>query len=100
MVGQDRPVEVSDRLSTWIMREFPKGTAERVLDSLHDLNSEEVFWRGNTERLAAAIVPPCQGRWDWFEAQLALARLDWRDVRVNGGVGNEDWPKVLNEHLG
>jgi hypothetical protein len=100
VVWQDRPMEVSFRLSTWIMREFPKGKAERVLDSLRDLGSEEVFWRGDTERLAAAIVLPCQGRWDLFVAQLGLARLDWRDVLVNGGLGNEDWPKVLNEHLG
>jgi hypothetical protein len=93
-------MEVSDRLSTWIMREFPKGTAQRVLESLRDLTPEEVFWRGDAERLAAAIVLPCHGRWDRFEAQLGLARLDWRDALVNGGLGNEDWPKVLKEHLG
>lgn len=92
-------MDVSDRLAAWITREFPNGTAERVLDVLRGLSAEEVFWRGETERLAAAIVLPCQGRWDWFEAQVKLARIDWRDVLMNGGLGHSDWPRRLDEYL-
>jgi hypothetical protein len=92
-------MDVSQRLAAWIGREFEKGTAERVLAELDGLSLQEVYRSGDPERLAAAIVLPCEGRWDWFEAQVALARLDWRDVLVNGGLGNEDWPKVLADRL-
>jgi hypothetical protein len=93
-------VEVSRRLTAWISREFPEGTADQVLATLRDLPPEDVFWQGDTERLAAAIVLPCRGRWDWFQAQVELVRIDWRDVLVNGGVANSDWPKVLKQRLG
>ena len=93
-------MDVTVRLEAWVLREFPRGTAERVLDSLRGLTADEIYWQGATERIAAAIVLPCDGRWDWFEAQVELARVDWRDALVNGGVANEDWPKVLDERLG
>jgi hypothetical protein len=66
---------------------------------LGDLDPAEVHWDGDPERLVAAIVLPCQGRWDWFEAQVELARLDWRDVLMNGGLGHADWRKELRRRL-
>jgi hypothetical protein len=29
-----------------------------------------------------------------------LARIDWRDVLVNGGLANENWNAVLRAELG
>jgi hypothetical protein len=31
---------------------------------------------------------------------LKLLAVDWRDVLVAGGLGNEDWPQVMNRELG
>jgi hypothetical protein len=39
-LGQDRLVEVSERLTRWVIRTFPTGTAERVLQELRDLAAE------------------------------------------------------------
>jgi hypothetical protein len=37
-LGQDRPVEVSDRLARSVIREFSAGTGERVLQELRGQN--------------------------------------------------------------
>lgn len=32
--------------------------------------------------------------------QAELAQVDWRDVLVNAGLENENWPAVLDQQLG
>jgi hypothetical protein len=35
-----------------------------------------------------------------FKSMLQLLRLDWRDVLMAGGLGQDDWRTVLDAELG
>ena len=35
-----------------------------------------------------------------FRRRLELAGIDWRDLLVGAGLGDEDWPRRLDEALG
>lgn len=91
--------EVSDRLTSWIPRHFDPGTAQRVLAVLREL-PPEVIGGQDVERVQAAMVLHAAGDWAHVEDNLAVARRDWRDGLVGGGLGNVDWPQRLDEELG
>lgn len=92
-------VEVSPRLSRWVERHFPVGSAEEVLASLGGLPSGVVGGQ-DIERIQASLVIRTGGDWPAFQERLALAATDWRDSLVGAGLGNEDWRHVLDGVLG
>lgn len=52
------------------------------------------------ERVQAALEVASRGRRERFESMVQLLRMDWRDVLVAGGLGNDDWQAVLDQELG
>lgn len=52
------------------------------------------------ERLEAAMILSARGSVPRLQQAVALAELDWRDLLVGAGLGNEDWPTRLDEELG
>jgi hypothetical protein len=52
------------------------------------------------ERVQAAMILASRGHWDRFKSMVDLLRLDWRDVLMAGGLGQDDWRAVLNAELG
>jgi hypothetical protein len=93
------PMEVSARLTQWVNREFPDGSAERVLSELRDLPAS-VIGGQDPERIQAALVIPTGGDWREFRDMLQLAHEDWRDLLVAAGLGHDNWPRRLNRVLG
>jgi hypothetical protein len=98
-LGQDRLVDVTDRLARWVVREFPAGTAERVLHELRSLPSE-VVGSQDVERVQAALVLRARGDWRRFLAMRDLAGHDWRDALVAADLADEDWQEHLAANLG
>ncbi|HEY4041027.1 MAG TPA: hypothetical protein VGM32_04180 [Rhodopila sp.] len=90
--------EISQRLSDRIGRDFPPGVAEQVKGYLTSLTTD-AFGGQDTERIQAAIVLASRGQPERFLAVFKLLSVDWRDVLMAGGLGNEDWPSVLNTEL-
>lgn len=84
---------VSSRLGRRIARDFPEpGSAEEV--------TRLVARASDSERVQAAIVLAAQGDPQEVARQVELTQVDWRDVLVNGGLENEDWPARLDHQLG
>ncbi len=54
----------------------------------------------DSERVQAAIVLAAQGDPSEIARLVELAWVDWRDVLVDGGLENEDWPAHLDHQLG
>jgi hypothetical protein len=48
----------------------------------------------------AAVVVLVAGDSEKFDYYAGLAEVDWRDVLVFSGLGNEDWPARLVKELG
>jgi len=90
--------ELTQRLSDRIGRDFPPGTAERVCGYLKCLTADACGGQ-DLERIQAAVVVASHGQWERFLAVFKLLAVDWRDVLMAGGLGNEDWPQVLNREL-
>jgi hypothetical protein len=91
--------ELTQRLTDRIGRNFPPGSAERVCGYLKGLTADACGGQ-DLERIQAAVVLASYGQWERFLAMLKLLAVDWRDVLVAGGLGNEDWPQVMNRELG
>jgi hypothetical protein len=84
---------VSERLAARVRRDFPEpGSAPEILRLLAEAS--------DSERVQAAIVFTASGNVEWLRAELDLARIDWRDVLMNGGLAHEDWPAILDRELG
>lgn len=47
------------------------------------------------DRVHLAILMRADGSYHRFEASLALAARDWRDLLVSAGLAGENWPEVL-----
>lgn len=92
-------MEISPRLTRWINREFPKGSAEKVLIQLCELPRRSDRWP-NPERIQASLVIRRAGDWYKFQQWLTLAKSDWRDALVGAGLGDEDWSSHLDAVLG
>jgi hypothetical protein len=92
-------VDVSPRLTRWIERHFPAGSAEPVLQALREL-PPGVIGGQDQERIQASLVIRTGGDWDAFQQRLGLAQTDWRDALVGADLGNEDWRERLDAVLG
>lgn len=91
--------DVSPRLTAWIACNFEAGTAEEILDVLRDLPPGAIGGQ-DPERIQAALVLGAGGSWQLFLSNVELAKLDYRDALVGGGLGNADWPCRLTDVLG
>lgn len=98
-MSDDGRMDVSDRISRWVVGQFREADAERVLSQLRDLPASV---RGNQdpERIHAALVIRAGGDFQAFESTLRLAHQDWRDLLMAADLGHADWPRVLDEVLG
>jgi hypothetical protein len=86
-------MEVTSRLRKRIERDFGEsGDSQEVCRLVGEAS--------DTERVQAAIVLTAGGRLADLHDAMALAQIDWRDVLMNAGLANEDWPTRLDEHLG
>ncbi|MGB8860954.1 MAG: hypothetical protein WCC60_16965 [Ilumatobacteraceae bacterium] len=85
---------ITTRLEHLVRSDFVD--AESALEVLCDVES------GNQdrERVLAAVVFAARGDVSRLHQLVELSRVDWRDVLVGGGLGNIDWPHVLDERLG
>jgi len=92
-------VDVSPRLGRWIIANFPAGTSAQVLRQLADLPPVTTGGQ-DAERILAAMVLDTKGSFEAFRQRLELAAVDWRDLLVGGGLGDEDWPRRLDAVLG
>ncbi|MFF0737055.1 hypothetical protein ACFYVK_36255 [Streptomyces chartreusis] len=91
---------ISTRLHDRIRRDFPDhGDAKGIEGALRVLAVELEYSRQSTERLLAAAVVIADGDVNRFRSAIRLARTDWRDLLVAGGLGHADWPQVLDEEL-
>lgn len=86
---------VTPRLRRWVEDRFGD-EAPFVLRQLAAFDTEASGQ--SSERLLAAIAVEADAR--GLPGALELARIDWRDVLVIAGLGNEDWPAVLDALLG
>ncbi|MER5468911.1 hypothetical protein [Streptomyces sp. NPDC002685] len=91
---------ISARLHERVRRDFPDADAARgIVGALRVLGVELEDSRQSTERLLAAAVVFAAGDVERFRSAVRLARTDWRDLLMAGGLGHEDWPRVLDEEL-
>lgn len=97
--GNNHTVHVSPRLSRWIIANFPTGTSTEVLRQLAEL-SQATAGGQDSERIQAAMVLDANGSFEAFRQRLELAGIDWRDLLVGAGLGDEDWPRRLDAVLG
>ena len=54
----------------------------------------------NLERIVTAAIVQSRGDIGELVHAVDLGRVDWRDLLMNGGLGPEDWPHVLDKLLG
>jgi hypothetical protein len=90
------------RLDRRIRRDFPEpGSADEVLRLLSALagagHSRKAL---ASERVQAAIVLLARGEFPRLRRALDLASADWRDLLIDAGLANEDWPAKLDRELG
>ena len=86
---------ITSRVEERIRADFRKD-ADPIVQLLHGVES------GNQdrERVIAAVVLGAEGDLGTLRQLIDLSRIDWRDVLVNGGLANTDWPTVMNERVG
>jgi len=53
-----------------------------------------------SERVQAAVVFSASGVHEQLRRAITLAKADWRDVLVAGGLADEDWSQRLEAELG
>lgn len=86
-------MEVTPRLRKRIERDFGASeSADEVCRLVGEAN--------DTERVQAAIVLAASGRVTELHDAIALAQIDWRDLLMNAGLANPDWPMRLDAQLG
>ena len=66
---------------TKVQQDFSKEDAAVIVQLLSELQTEDP--RVFCDRILRCIVFTAGGRFDWFASEVALARIDWRDVIVN-----------------
>lgn len=91
--GTIAAMELTQRVRARVERDFAEaGSADEAIRLVADA--------GDSERVQAAIVLAASGRLSDLHEAVALAQIDWRDLLVNVGLGNEDWPTKLDSALG
>jgi hypothetical protein len=88
----------TQRLIAQVQRDFAPSEADTVLELLSELGDDEIDGQ-DPERIQAAIVLFAEGDSRRFLSALALAKLDWRDALVVGGLAHADWPERLDNAL-
>jgi hypothetical protein len=84
---------MTKRLRARVSRDFPDfGSAEEIVRLVEAASDDE--------RIQAAIILAAAGDVNAIRSGVELARLDWRDALVDGGLADEDWPSILDTALG
>jgi hypothetical protein len=91
--------ELTPRLRNRIGHDFAAGSAETVSSYLGAL-ADSAFDGQSRERVQAAVVIASRGQWERSKSMLHLLTLDWRDVLMAAGLGEDDWRLVLDAELG
>jgi hypothetical protein len=91
---------VSGRLKAAVARDFEPGSVDPVLIRLEGLDLPLMDTETGWERVQAAILVIASGGYVKFEEAASQAETDWRDVLVEAGLANEDWPERLDAQLG
>ena len=92
---------INARLHSRIRRDFADADVARgIVGALRVLAVELEDSLQSAERLQTAAVVFAAGDVERFRSAVRLAREDWRDLLMEGGLGHEDWPRVLDEELG
>lgn len=89
---------VSLRLQRFVRAQFVADEVDDVLLSLMGMG--ESGGRPASERVQAAAVIVSRGDIDKLGEAIELARIDWRDLLVMGGLEYEDWADKLDRLLG
>lgn len=89
-----RSLDLTPRLLRRITHDYPS-SAEHVVAWLQQVESGSQ----DRERVVAAVVLAAAGDEVELRRQIALSHLDWRDVLMNGGLANTDWPQQLDQRL-
>ncbi|MET7568870.1 hypothetical protein ABZT04_10230 [Streptomyces sp. NPDC005492] len=91
---------ISARLHRRIRQDFPDAEVARgIVGALRILAVELEDSRQSAERLQTAAVLIAAGDVERFRRAIRLARTDWRDLLMAGGLG-DDFERVLDEELG
>lgn len=91
---------LTPRLKSRIRADFGPG-ADAVISLLTRYPSRlGLDPRYDHERLQAAVVLIARGDIGELSGALELGMVDWRDLLVSAGLGNEDWPSMLARELG
>nr|WSY55431.1 hypothetical protein OG999_38470 [Streptomyces sp. NBC_00886] len=91
---------ISARLHGRIRRDFPDAdVAGGIAGALRVLAAELEGSLQSAERLLTAAVVIAARDVERFRSAIRLARTDWRDLLVGGGLAGQDWPRVLDEEL-
>jgi hypothetical protein len=88
------------RLRARVARDFALPELTREVAALLETLTGLIETTEGEERIQAAIVLAASGDIDRILAGVELARVDWRDVLVNGGLAEQDWRSVLRAELG
>ncbi|GAA3453783.1 hypothetical protein [Dactylosporangium matsuzakiense] len=88
----------TQRLIKRIERDFTPAHAREVIGWLTGL-APESYGRQDEGRVQAALVLRARGNLREFISLVELMRLDWRDLLMAGGLGNSDWPAILDAEL-
>lgn len=87
---------ITERVAARVRRDFRGDQVGEVLGWLAGA------WTDNqdVERVLAAVVLAAAGDVSVVRQQVRELRVDWRDVLLNGGLGHEGWPEVLDREFG
>ncbi|MEV6242958.1 hypothetical protein [Lentzea sp. NPDC051838] len=87
-------MSVSARVTARVSRDFGPAASDALgALALAETGNQDV------ERVHAALVLMADGSVDRLWQAVELSALDWRDVLVNGGLANGDWPEVLEREF-
>jgi hypothetical protein len=93
-------VSVTRRVVERVNRDYPDSSRAEVTDLLASLDLGPGSTPDGDERIHAAILIAADGDLERLMAAVRLARLDWRDLLVDLGLENDDWPSRVTESLG
>ena len=88
-------MSVSERVARRVGRDFGSRAAEAV-----DALALSETGNQNVERVHAALVLMADGDVERLWRAVELSAVDWRDVLMNGGLADGDWPVVLDREFG
>ncbi|KGN29412.1 hypothetical protein N802_11475 [Knoellia sinensis KCTC 19936] len=91
-------VELTSRLRQRLDSDF--GAAAPDLAAELERLPESINSGQDPERIQASVVLGARGSVREFAAMVELARVDWRDLLVCGGLENADYVAVMRRQLG